>query len=433
MLLRFQFSNFRSFRAEQEFSMIADSLSDMPEIVISPNAISEQVLPVAAIFGANASGKTNVLKALYYMGGAVVLSHRTWEPDAPIQLQPFRLDSRTKSSPSEFVVDIIVDGVRYEYGFVATPKEFEKEWLNAYPSGRRQKLFSRQSGKAMYFSRKLQGENVRTEKITRPNSLFLSAAAQNNHPALTPIYRWFADTLDFVTSSRNISETAQLLNDEHSNKVIPEFLRAADLGIIGVQLKRGKKPTDDPKLKRMADAMVSALEISGDEAEEFRKFMSSEHPEIEVIHSDKSTGTAFSLANESDGTVAYLALLGPVVLALRNGGVVCIDELDSNLHPLLAREIVRVFQDPKLNPKRAQLIFNSHNLYLLSDRSLRRDQVWLTEKDRDGASHLYPLTQFKPRKDENLNNGYVQGRYGAIPFVDYSALSGLIGKYAETK
>jgi AAA15 family ATPase/GTPase len=125
----------------------------------------------------------------------------------------------------------------------------------------------------------------------------------------------------------------------------------------------------------------------------------------------------FDPKEESAGTMAYLALLGPIVKALRSGGVICIDEIDSSLHPLIAVLIMRFFSNPGINPKGGQLIFNTHDTNLLSSGTLRRDQIWFTEKDKNGESHMYPLTDFKPRRQENLENGYLQGRYGAIPFI----------------
>jgi AAA15 family ATPase/GTPase len=118
------------------------------------------------------------------------------------------------------------------------------------------------------------------------------------------------------------------------------------------------------------------------------------------------------------GTIAFLCLLEPVFPALAKGGVVCVDELDDSLHPLLAMELIRQFNDVKSNPAGAQLIFNTHDTNLLSAGVLRRDQIWFTEKQPDGASQLYPLSDFKPRMHENIENGYLQGRYGAIPFLN---------------
>jgi uncharacterized protein len=394
MLLRFQFSNFRSFREEQELSLIADAMADSPSSVIRSPAVEEGILPVAAIYGANASGKTNVLKAFRFLSDAVTKSHREWAPEARVLQQPFRLDPNSKPRSSKIVVDIVVQKVRYQYGFVASPDLFEKEWLYAYPEGRQQKLFVREASKPMTFSRKLAGENVRTEKLMRPNSLFLSAAAQNNHSGLIPIYEWFSE-LEFVLTPREPNVTAALVsNSDMMGHDVASFLRSADLGIKGLRLKPGN--------------------------------------ELEILHGNRGSGAAFSLHDESEGTVTYLSLLGPLLFAIHHGRVVCVDELDASLHPLLAAQIVQVFQNPKTNPKHAQLIFNTHDTNLLSPKLLRRDQVWLTEKDRDGSSHLYPITEFKPRKGENLENGYLQGRYGAIPFIDSaaftSALSGGHGK-----
>jgi AAA15 family ATPase/GTPase len=138
--------------------------------------------------------------------------------------------------------------------------------------------------------------------------------------------------------------------------------------------------------------------------------------EVLCLHKVGDSALPLRQGQESKGTIAFLSLLAPVLRALFDGGVVCVDELDESLHPLLAIEVIRVFSDPKRRPRGAQLIFNTHDTNLLS--ALRRDQIWFTEKARDGASQLYPLTDFKPRREENLENGYLQGRYGAIPFLN---------------
>ncbi len=155
--------------------------------------------------------------------------------------------------------------------------------------------------------------------------------------------------------------------------------------------------------------------------------------ELELIHKGGAKPLPFSGRQESDGTIAYFSILGPMVNALKTGGVLCIDELDASLHPLLALEIIRCFSDPDVNSSGAQLIFNTHDSNLLSSKLLRRDQVWFTEKQKDGASQLYPLTDFKPRIGENLETGYLQGRYGAIPFVNSESFLSVLQASHESK
>jgi uncharacterized protein len=393
--------------------MIAGPFSDHPQIILKPSAVKEGVLPVTAIYGANASGKTNVLKALKFMKAAVEKSHREWRPEGPIPLQVFRLDEDSRNIPSRFTADIIISGIRYQYGFAVNRRAIQEEWLNAYPSGRKQAWFSRSVGKPIEFSTKMSGENKAIETLTRSNSLYLSAAAQNNHEMLTPIYRWFVDAFSFVNSERSPYRqlTVALCDDEDDKKRIAQLLRVADLGIAGLRVKK----EDVPEKTRMAmRAFVAALEL-----EKAGQFLDVPHrSDIELLHSAGKRPVAFPLSQESDGTVAYLSMLGPMLDTLKKGGVLCIDELDASLHPLLAMQIITLFNDPELNTKGAQLIFNTHDINLLNTKLLRRDQIWFTEKQSDGSSQLYPLTDFKPKLGENIESGYLQGRYGAIPFLN---------------
>jgi hypothetical protein len=399
MLLRFKFSNYRSFRAEQELSLVAGPLKDHGESVFEIPGLNERALPVAAIYGANASGKTTVLRALQFMNRVLRESHRLWEPGQAIPLESFA--GEVPESPTRFMVDFIHAGIRHQYGFALSSSTVLEEWLRAYPKGHKQTWFSRKAGKPISFSEKLAGENRVIEQLTRKNSLFLSAAAQNNHEMLRPIYDWFWTNLVFVTGDRS-EETKQTIKmceeDRETHALITRLLSVADLGI----------------------ADISITESTGGLAEQIMRSML-EHATVprtvKLLHRINGALLPLELEHESAGTAAYLALLGPLVEALRWGGVICVDELDSSLHPLIAIEIMRFFEDPVQNPKRGQLIFNTHDTNLLNTGILRRDQIWFTEKDAKGESHLYPLTDFKPRREENLESGYLQGRYGAIPFI----------------
>jgi AAA15 family ATPase/GTPase len=414
MLLRFRFSNFRSFRRENELSMISGPFSDLPRAVFKPPGMKEGVLPVAAIYGANASGKTNVLKALEFMKGAVENSHRAWQPDGRIPREPFLLDETARKVPSVCSVDVVITGVRYQYGFSVDDKTVHKEWLDAYPNGRKQAWFSREAGKPIVFSSKLSGENKAIEALTRPNSLYLSAAAQNNHEILTPIYLWFLNALAVRASGKTQDQrlTTAACYDESDRKRIAQFLKIADLGIVDIGLNLSEKNA------RIVRDFSDAVKLEGGKAKEFVKRAEVMFKEVELLHSAGEKSIPFSLSQESDGTVAYLSMLGPLLAALKMGRVFCIDELDASLHPLLAMQIINLFNNPELNESGAQLIFNTHDSNLLSSKLLRRDQIWFTEKQPDGSGHLYPLTDFKPRLGENIENGYLQGRYGAIPFLN---------------
>jgi hypothetical protein len=419
MLIRFRVQNHRSIRDQQELSLVASSLKDMPEGLIETPGFDHGLLRVAALYGANASGKTNVLKAIAYMSRAVNSSQRNWKPGGPIPRDPFLLDEESRTGPSTFEVDVLVEGVRYEYGFSLNSERILEEWLYAYPSGKRQTWFTRVGApeRNFKFGKNLPGDNRAIEALTRDNSLFLSAAAQNNHAALLPIYNWFSTSFSFVTGDRGPLQfdTAAMCVDEGHRRAVMQLLTAADLGVVGLDVREVDvfDTTEVPEgAKKFMEAVKAAFATLPD-----MHFTGKTHKICLRHKSQIEEGVQFSTENESDGTVAFFGLLGPVVRALEAGGTVCIDELDASLHPLLAIEVVRLFNNPKRNPRGAQLIFTTHDTNLLDSSLLRRDQIWFTEKDSAGSTHLYPLSDFKPRKNENLGRGYLQGRYGAVPFV----------------
>ena len=428
MLIRFRVRNYRSLKEEQELSLVASSLKDSREAVTQIAGLNLGLLRVAAIYGANASGKTNVIKAFQYTSNAVRDSQRRWSPEGPIPREPFLLDPRSKSNSSSFEVDLVLDGVRFHYGFVLNDREILEEWLDAYPSGKRQTWFKREAG-AFTFGKKLAGDNRAIERLTRPNSLFLSAAAQNNHEALLPVYRWFAEQLTHVPRERRFLhwQTAEMCQNEGFRCSLQDVLRAADLGVVGVDVRLedafSLPPTEGGGAKEralMEEVMGQLRKLAAriKEGDQSGSALWDKRPVLALIHKGSAeAGVPLGEDDESDGTLAFFGLLGPALRAIKSGGTLCVDELDASMHPLLALEVVHLFNDPKLNPRGAQIIFTTHDTNILDKASLRRDQIWFTEKDAQGGTHLYPLTDFKPRKNENLARGYLQGRYGAVPFI----------------
>lgn len=383
------------------------------------------VLPAVAIYGANASGKTNVIRAMEFLAGCVRSSHKDWSADGPVPRTPFALDGKSQGAETRLEVDFQLGGVEYNYGFALDNERILAEWLNAYPRGRKQTWFDRRVGGPIAFGKHLSGENRTIEALTRKNSLFLSAAAQNDHKLLLPIYSWLANAWQFVIGDRDglLRLTAALCQREPRFQArIAAMVSAADVGIrdVVIRSKRGLEPNNEATAGRLVGRVGNPRSLmrpgflSAFGPSEIR--LREEH-EFSFVHDAVSVEKEFPAELESHGTRSYVALLGPVVLALEQGGVLWVDELEASLHSLLARQIVTLFQDPKRNPKGAQLIFSTHDTNILTADVLRRDQIWFTEKDKRGATHLYPLTDFKPRRFENLENGYLQGRYGAIPFL----------------
>ena len=418
MLVQLRVENHRSLRDEQVLSMVAAD-RDHPgdERLIHPPGLGEGLLPIVALYGANASGKSNVIGAIGFMRQAVLSSYRMWEPGAGAPHDPFALSARAKD-PSLYEVDILVGGVRYRYGFVLSAAKIEEEWLHAWPHGRKQVWFERE-GDTFEFGKNLHGENETIRGLTRPDSLFLSVAAQNNHAALSPIFRWF-------------SQARLELRREVSYGIMPA--RAAFLeGLFSGQLSLF--PEDNQTRQREREAIVhllrtadvGILDIKVDArgpAGLERGFGRGGGRRLDVSFRHKAADEErawLPLEAESAGTITLLGIATQIIGALREGGLLCIDELEASLHPMLAAQLIRLFNAPEQNPRGAQLIFTTHDTNLLGnvlgESPLRRDQIWFTEKDATGATHLYPLTDFHPRREENLERGYLQGRYGAVPFL----------------
>ncbi|MDZ4821300.1 MAG: ATP-binding protein [Planctomycetota bacterium] len=423
MLIEFRVENYRSLKGEQILTMEAgragDEADNRPRTVVGYDT---PLLPVAALYGANASGKSNVLSALAYMRSAVLHSHRLWEPDGGVPRDPFAWgDSQTE--PSRFEVTIILEGVRYQYGFAATDAEFSEEWLFAWPKGKKQIWFERDD-QVFKFGEHLRGENKQIEEFTRPNALYLSSAVQLRHGQLSPIYHWFQSIQPLIVPpeispapglvsriwklarllKREDSRQGTLFNELSSSSLMDRFrtlLTSADIGIVDIRAKyqkaAGTVETTDPV-------------------------------QFELKHQTEFKNSWLPLEQESRGTQTWFYMALPILEAIDAGALVLIDELESSLHPVLVQELVRQFNDPTVNSNNAQLIFTTHDTNLLGTTVgqpiLRRDQIWLTEKDISGATSLYPLTDYHPRKSENLERGYLQGRFGGVPILGEFSITG---------
>ena len=308
--------------------------------------------------------------------------------------------------------------MRHEYGFALDDDQVLEEWAYRYPHGKAVRLFHRWGNEVeLGAAERVKGRAVL--ELLRPNALFLSTAASANHPVLLPVYAWFARNLRLAeASSRQFRQalTTQLLDDDARRGQVLALLRAADLGITGA-----KKYQLDPVVKERLQRAVRIL--AGQEGDliapkKARPSISSECASF--IAAQRAT-VELDAQDESLGTLVWFGLVGPVIEALADGAVLLADELDASLHPALVAELIRLFQDPKSNPRRAQLVFNTHDATILGDsasaRLIGRDQVWFTEKRADGSTRLYPLSDLDPRKEEAIGRRYLAGRYGATPIL----------------
>ncbi|MGB0384211.1 MAG: AAA family ATPase [Ardenticatenaceae bacterium] len=423
MLVEFRVKNFKSFQDERVLTLVASSDKSLPENTFPTKSFGKHRLVRSAIvYGPNASGKSNFIQAIAFMQNVVQESAKN-ALDAEILVQPFLLDDKSRYVPSEFEVTFIHHDIRYQYGFSVDHRRVHEEWLIAYPKGRSQSWFERTFDPdtdqyEWYFGPKFRGQKKRLKELTKASSLFLSVGATFNHEQLAEVYRWFDHYLRVVNTKEaydmlRLFTAKRARQDASFHGNMQNLLQLADLGIRDFSVK---------------ELPVTADHLPANLSPELRSLlMGREQLDIQMWHeTEGQNGLSFPLDSESFGTRRLFAIGGPLIEALLNGYVLCVDELDDSLHPSMVRALVNMFHDPQLNPHNAQLIFNTHDVTLLDLSLFRRDQIWLVEKSRSGASYLYSLLKFSPRKDEALAKGYLEGRYGAIPFIREDLFEGLI-------
>ncbi len=420
MLLEFRLRNFCSYAAEKRFSMVAATGKELSTNMTAVEGFERHpLLRTAAIYGANASGKSNLIQAFSFFQDFVLRSPESRPDSEKIPVRPFLLDLKLREQPSEFEITFMLDKVRHQYGFIVSPERVSEEWLTVYPKGKPQEWFHRvvgASGNSEWsFSRThMRGDKVQLADRTRANALFLSVAAQWNHPQIKSIYAWFQNQIRVLP--RQISampETRkQLLTDAQFCDWTAGILRAADIGISGVAAKKREMRKED--LRFPSDMPADQKDFLT--RNYLRNLLVDVRIRRQVPGSDSEV--EWDLEHESDGTQRMLELLGPIRDVLEKGAVLIMDELDTSLHAFITRALVRLFNDPDTNPNGAQLVFTTHDTSLLDLTIFRRDQIWFTEKDKSGASDLYSLQDYSPRKGEAIQKGYLLGRYGAIPLIE---------------
>lgn len=417
MLLSFGVANHLSIKKRQEISLVASSLKDASGSLFECPALpSRHVLPVAVIYGANASGKTNIVSALRTMRRLVLYSHSRGEPGGKIGRQPFRLDPSCKKDPSIFDVDYVADGIHYHYGFEVLDDSFRSEWLYAYPKNKRQVLFERNDSKIV-FGRNLRGRNRVIFDLTRPNSLFISAATQNGHEELSKVSRFF----QAVESDSTISIPDQIASMKLSDVLVDDrtikFLSDIGTGVTGYRKEKIDIPDEVLEFQKKISSVLEGMTEQSDTTK-FKVILQT--MSLQLSHQSRDGKKIyFDLDLESAGTRRLLILLGAVFRALDEGTLLVLDELDASLHTRACEAILDLFTKKETNKKGAQLIATTHDTNLLNSASLRRDEVWFVEKDQEGSTHLYPLTDIRTRKGDNIEKGYLQGRFGAIPFSGF--------------
>lgn len=421
MLIEFRVKNYRSFRDEQVLSLVASTSKDLPQNRRELKDIT--LLQSAVLYGANASGKSNLVRAMGFMRLFVASSASERQAGDKIDVTPFLLDADSKDNPTTFEIAFRDGETRYQYGFTLTRQRVLDEWLIADPGTPRRRCwferrFDSETDKTTWTfpSGNLKGRKAVLKEATRDNALFLSVGAQLNNEQLTSVFEWFRDKLWVVDTSRAIPgvpmsgvTASRALEDADFKQRAATMLHGADFGIEGFDV---------------SEAPLAEKDLPSVLSEEFRKkALSSEITRLDVHMLHHAQGglapVAIPYADESNGTRQFFELEGPLVDALDNGFVLVIDELTAHMHPLLTRRLIEMIHDPDQNKNGAQLVFATHDTTLLDLSLFRRDQIWFAEKDRQGASHLYSLHDYKGvRKGEALQKGYLAGRYGALPMVE---------------
>lgn len=416
MLLNFSLRNYRSFAGTLQFSMVRSG-HDVSDDNRWPRP---DVSAVTAIYGPNASGKSNFLKALDFVSRFVWRGNRMSDAYDEIRgFTPFLLDPSFASGQADFLIEFVAsDDTRYEYSFSLTSREVVDEELVAYYSHQPTRLYVRGTeldGKqTMRFGSSLKGAKQQLWSITSQNALFLSVAGGSGkidslkapYLELTRGISSLSHSGHFPSSRMSIMRLASVEEDDpRVFEQLVELIRHADLGIEGIEVRRREDPAD--------------VEECDDVRDGFRPYRRG-GSQVLFHHRGPDGAVALTSDYESEGTLSALTFFSRALSVLGRGGVLLVDELDMSLHPTLVREFVSLFSRPDTNPRQAQLIFSTHDVSLITvpsdeGRVLDRDQVWFCEKDRSGRSELVPATSYSPRKGENLGRNYLNGIYGALP------------------
>ena len=418
MLLQFNFKNFKSFRDDTTLDMSATKISEYSERVVT--IAKEKILPVAAIFGANAHGKSNVLEAIRFMHMYVVQSFDFGGDNENkktrkgfLKPTPFLFDNDSKNAESLFEVYFIdpeESGAKtFNYGFTIDSEGINEEWLNYKTKSSRgefKRIFYRNESESEYDFSGIPSKSQENLKIAlQKETLIVSLGAKLKIQKLKHIRDWFInnDFADFGEPAENFFLSRLIpenfATDKNVQKKVLKYFSAFDPSIIGFDveiIKSDSDPDDD-------------------------------HVTIDAIHKmiNSDQTAKIPLQNESSGTLKMFALYPMLQEVLDSGGILFIDELNSRLHPLLVRAFMITFLNADINKKHAQLVFTTHDAWQLNNNGLRRDEIWFTEKDANGISSLYSLADFvdeagaKIRKDENYEKNYLLGKYGAIPMLNY--------------
>jgi uncharacterized protein len=408
MLIEFSVANFRSIKEKQTLSFIKTKKTELEQNYTTCTLSTDKTLELlnsVVIYGANASGKSNLIQALQVMVQIVMKSANYQQGESIADISPFLLSDATSNKPTEFELDFLYQNIRYVYGFSASQSKIIDEWLFQYPKGRPQNLIERNNTHEWGAMSALKGNKKLWKESTKENSLFLSTAAQLNCEPLNPAFAAL-NTIKFGVKEFQHHLTCHYAQGKHKPEIL-RLLAEADSGIQDFSV-------DEVKSEALATGtfpyVVRDQTISSYGAKTY---------DITIQHkTDTKTRVGFPLSTESVGTQKLFAIAGPWLEALEKGYCFVIDELHNSLHPKLVEYLVSMFHNPEINQHGAQLLFATHETALLNQCVFRRDQVFFCDKNPDDqVTQVYSLSDFSPRKGvENLERSYLSGRYGAVPF-----------------
>jgi len=421
MLLQFSVNNFRSIKDTVVFSMLSAYKNGGASFDIR----KYELLTSAALYGANASGKSNILRAMAFMGMAVQNKTKVIQSTDTLAHDPFRLNTSTQNASSAFEAVFFINETKFRYGFDMDDRVVYSEWLYADDKGREAKLFYRDEGKEEYvnpiFEEGYMFFDKKSSKINIPkNQLFIWKCDQNSGEVSKSILKWFSrfNLLDGLNHDGYTDYTMLKMKDLDFKKEIVALVKTADIGIENIILSEEKLPIDLMDILKKLPLPEELKDKIMQDGGPMQININTQHTKFDennnVIGSE-----SFELDNEESlGTRKFFRISAPILNVIREGGVLMIDEFDASLHPMLTGHLIRLFHDKNINTKNAQLIFATHDTNLLKPQIFRRDQIWLTEKDKYGSTDIYSLAQFKNvRATEDFEKQYIQGKYGAIPYL----------------
>lgn len=427
MLIEIRFKNYRSFRDEAVLSMEAVGLSSFKKSLIEQNKM--KLLPGAAIYGKNGGGKSNVIRAFWLGVQFIRNAQRIQHEKASMPVVPFLLDDYSANNPTEFAFDYIADGIKYWYSFEATKEKIIRESLYHAPKGQKALVFSREQQKFNFTEDKARRKLI--SETVAENQLFFSVACTMNDAVCTKAMKWFREDIFF---SRDYTDIPQQLleysGDSNMLNAISEYAKAADFGIEEMQFEIENKeidgaidfPENIPEgMKSALTSFIQILSETSNNSEGKLKMsqVKAQSKHKEILENGEAGLFKLELEDESDGTRKLMSLAPAIESVLKKGGVLLVDEIERELHPMLVNFIVAKFQSKNSNPNGAQIIFTTHNTELMNLELLRKDQIYFADKNRnDGSSELYSVTDFMTKTADNIRKGYLAGKYGATPDLE---------------